>query len=241
MAVKLSYKTRSGNKPVIGTGLFKRKGVPSLTAELTYDSSDGEAELDDNEETKDSSGLNSEKDEGEDHEVMAENRPDDENGDEVNGKTEEDEEEDKHSDKDDDSDEVIMSSSRRNKMRRAHITISSNSSGEDSSIDKRKRRRHRRRSSDSSLAAGNSTGIGTEKTAQEDNEQVEEDEDEDFPVSRKRTSTARKHANSDPRKIEQDAIEHEEIQEDLEDLQSSLRMYLRRAQTIFTLKMCIYG
>ena len=233
--VKISSKTRSGNKPVAGTGLFKRKGVPRLTAELTNDSSDDGGEIDGDKEVGDGNQfLNGKTDQDEDHEIKIEGEAESDIGDRGEGRVKFEEDEEKENDNDDgESDEVIISPSRRKKMRKTRIAISSSSSGEDSIINLRKRR-HRRRSSDSSHAVGDHANIRSEKVDQGYRENAEEDGDEDdeegdLPISRKRMSIVHKPAHSGLRKIERNAAEHEEIQEDLEDLQSSLRMLLHRA------------
>ena len=103
MAGKVSTRARSGKKLVAGTGLFKGKGVPRLKAEPTNDSSDDGGELDSDEEMKDGNRcLYGKNDEGEDHEVKAETRFNDENGGENYSKSEEDEEKEEGDDDDDD-------------------------------------------------------------------------------------------------------------------------------------------
>ena len=130
-------------------------------------------------------------------------------------------------------------------MRKTRITISSSTSGEDSSVDLRKGQRRRRCGSNNSLA-GDSADILNEKIHHGDSEQAQEDEneddeEEDFPISRKRMNTTRKPAGSNLHKAERDAIENEEIQEDLEDLQSSLRMLLHCALKFIYYKIKPYS
>ena len=139
------------------------------------------------------------------------------------------------------SDEVVASSTQKKRLKRTVVAISSDTSSEDDQISAPRRRRpqrQRQRLYDDDIGVHrDNEDTKSDKTSQarghripeggdeEDEYEREEDSgEEDLPISRKRSSIVRHPASSELQKAKRDAEECEEIQEDLEDLKSSLRM-----------------